>query len=766
MATAIPFERTIPMPQHTVPTPRCSLSRLRTSGSRALLRRLTPVLVLASLTIAGMASSASAQDPIPELGRDGFIFFVNGINSDVSSFDGAVADDPKDANNKVMHYVAGNWSYQAFRFDPARDMTANRDGSHVVHFRILVDAANAARMPENELTIMFEDYWDGSQADDGTANLPFRAQWVIPTSMRDGEWHEVSLEFPPPTWQELEDGKANGSISGLEANWLYGGGWTQGTGGYGLDFMGPNTATRPDLWEEFEWDNVHAVGVFWNWGSAGDDAGPIYLDDVFIGPADLDISDATSPPEAMSGVTFSTDGAENVVSWTHNPDFGSYNVYFSEDAITDISADGVSLLGTIPSDAEAFEMRHRIESPHASVDVEVFYAVTSLSTSGVENTDVSNSSGSIDNPNTPVSPPIAQLVEEEADQLFDALGAGNAEGGGFENLPEASGPFVVDDTHSQLSESLTLPDDNEDLSAKVWIGYSDDNELWVYAEVTDDTLEFQADSAPLGDAWQYDTIEIGWGNYDVRDVGGSPLGSSPHSNMERGAFADYQFRIVPRVGADGQVTTSHVFVGGGSIEAEPQGGGAAHSPLMDAGGAEIGYKMLALIPLDAIQAAGDAVLAPPGPRDIRFIPFTITLNDADGSGRVHQITWSMNPTVDNQWWNTPSQWQIVAMAGREVVLSNEGEAELPDAYALSQNYPNPFNPSTTIRFEIPDMETVTLRVFDVLGREVATLLDGVLTAAGAYDIPFDAGKLASGVYFYRLEAGASFTSTKQMMLLK
>ncbi|MFQ3597685.1 MAG: T9SS type A sorting domain-containing protein [Chloroherpetonaceae bacterium] len=85
-------------------------------------------------------------------------------------------------------------------------------------------------------------------------------------------------------------------------------------------------------------------------------------------------------------------------------------------------------------------------------------------------------------------------------------------------------------------------------------------------------------------------------------------------------------------------------------------------------------------------------------------------------------------------------------------------------YALAQNYPNPFNPTTNISYVLPKAENVSLKVYDVLGREVATLVNEV-KAAGAYTVPFNASNLASGVYFYKLQAG-SFVQTKKMMLVK
>jgi hypothetical protein len=89
---------------------------------------------------------------------------------------------------------------------------------------------------------------------------------------------------------------------------------------------------------------------------------------------------------------------------------------------------------------------------------------------------------------------------------------------------------------------------------------------------------------------------------------------------------------------------------------------------------------------------------------------------------------------------------------------------MPAAYALAQNFPNPFNPVTQISFDLPHAGQTTLKVYDLLGREVATLLSRSLTA-GNHQVNFNGGSLASGLYFYRIESG-SFSATKKMVLLK
>jgi len=97
-------------------------------------------------------------------------------------------------------------------------------------------------------------------------------------------------------------------------------------------------------------------------------------------------------------------------------------------------------------------------------------------------------------------------------------------------------------------------------------------------------------------------------------------------------------------------------------------------------------------------------------------------------------------------------------------LSNEVVVGIPAKYNLAQNYPNPFNPSTTINYELPVTNYVSLKVYDTMGKEVASLVNEN-KAAGFYSIKFDASKLSSGIYFYKIQAG-DFSSVKKFMLIK
>ena len=99
-----------------------------------------------------------------------------------------------------------------------------------------------------------------------------------------------------------------------------------------------------------------------------------------------------------------------------------------------------------------------------------------------------------------------------------------------------------------------------------------------------------------------------------------------------------------------------------------------------------------------------------------------------------------------------------------LVMVGVEDQKIPTEYSLSQNYPNPFNPNTVIKFDVPKESFITLKVYDILGREVVQLINEE-KKPGKYQVTFNASKLSSGVYFYRLLAG-SFVETKKLILIK
>ena len=97
-------------------------------------------------------------------------------------------------------------------------------------------------------------------------------------------------------------------------------------------------------------------------------------------------------------------------------------------------------------------------------------------------------------------------------------------------------------------------------------------------------------------------------------------------------------------------------------------------------------------------------------------------------------------------------------------IDSETEIDIPKLFALDQNYPNPFNPSTTISWHTPVSSWQTLKIYDVLGNEISTLVNEE-KPAGSYEVKFNASQLSSGVYFCRLQSGL-FAETKKIILTK
>jgi hypothetical protein len=134
-----------------------------------------------------------------------------------------------------------------------------------------------------------------------------------------------------------------------------------------------------------------------------------------------------------------------------------------------------------------------------------------------------------------------------------------------------------------------------------------------------------------------------------------------------------------------------------------------------------------------------------------YIPAMVEMYSSSDVG----VAWvGLNGTNKGVYWDTYNN--VVGVSGNQ--------NEIPQTYKLRQNYPNPFNPVTKIEFSIPNDEYVTLRVFDILGREVTVLLSKNMKA-GEHSVQFDGTKLSSGVYIYRIEAGR-FADARKMILIK
>jgi hypothetical protein len=139
--------------------------------------------------------------------------------------------------------------------------------------------------------------------------------------------------------------------------------------------------------------------------------------------------------------------------------------------------------------------------------------------------------------------------------------------------------------------------------------------------------------------------------------------------------------------------------------------------------------------------------------------------DGDDLDDLPDVSWPSSftmPTIiwqkDDLPWETPPDYTTIN-------VSSELDSDKAKKFVLAQNYPNPFNPSTNISFSMPNAANVSLKVYNVLGQEVASLINNKAMTAGTHSVAFDASALSSGMYIYRIEAG-SYVSTKRMMLIK
>ena len=126
--------------------------------------------------------------------------------------------------------------------------------------------------------------------------------------------------------------------------------------------------------------------------------------------------------------------------------------------------------------------------------------------------------------------------------------------------------------------------------------------------------------------------------------------------------------------------------------------------------------------------------------------------EVSGSADICSDSLSGNVTGSGSFCSTPTE------------IESETITEIPTIFALYQNYPNPFNPTTKIKWQSPISSHQTLKVYDILGKEIASLVDEY-KEAGYYEINFDATGFTSGIYFYKIQAG-SFIQTKKMILIK
>jgi hypothetical protein len=290
------------------------------------------------------------------------------------------------------------------------------------------------------------------------------------------------------------------------------------------------------------------------------------------------------------------------------------------------------------------------------------------------------------------------------------------------------------------------PTNDADLSAKVWAAW-DPTWLYMYAEVKDDKI--------LGTgaaSWQDDGMEL-------------KIDPKATDSVANTIFAP-NFTILGGTGSD----SLNAFAWGAK----------EYSRRTMTGGYVLEFKVLwdsIYVGAEKIDVAVDSVFG-----------LGINFHDNDSLTREASVTWAA--FLDDAIWSTSKLLGTVEfksanklefrstnnMTGRtghtKKYDGTDGQATsveqiditVPGKFTLGQNYPNPFNPSTTIQFGLPARSNVRIQLFNILGQVVGELVSGEFEA-GRHKVTFNASRLSSGVYFYRIEAG-DFTDVKKMMLMK
>jgi subtilisin-like proprotein convertase family protein len=252
---------------------------------------------------------------------------------------------------------------------------------------------------------------------------------------------------------------------------------------------------------------------------------------------------------------------------------------------------------------------------------------------------------------------------------------------------------------------------------------------------------------------------------DRHDAGNYPGGYRYH-------YADLAFGSAPTTVLDSifmpqslTITDVNVFVGihhayANDVSLTLRNPSGSTSRILYAGaGPDIGQNMITIFDDQADSTANANLRAPWSPR-VKPANALSIFNTQNSLGWWRLSATDIFPSADN---GVLVGWGI-QFNNLNVTAAEQQSSQIPFKYALHQNYPNPFNPTTTIKYDIPKEGIVKIIIYDILGKEVMTLVNEN-KKAGSYTILFNAGSLASGVYFYNIEAG-TFKDSKRMILVK
>jgi hypothetical protein len=312
-----------------------------------------------------------------------------------------------------------------------------------------------------------------------------------------------------------------------------------------------------------------------------------------------------------------------------------------------------------------------------------------------------------------------------------------------------------------LATPFTAPDDEYDLSAHVWLGW-DETYLYTYFEIWDELV--QVNNATT---YQNDAVEFKLDPDPYETMAGD------HPNCRLSSLGEADAEV------EGGVDFPGKDAGLGEIYDSVEGEDYARKET------DLGYNLEWRLPWEFIHHSDETVDVNVGSQ----FGLAINIMDNDDVDRTTMLQWSAG-MHDNVWSNVQLLGTVTFLADGKLLLDPVNSADgpepesdptwfipeaassvetdlgaaIPSEFNLAQNYPNPFNPTTTIKFSVPKTSNVNLSVYDVLGKQVAILENGIKTA-GTYSVTFDAVNLTSGIYFYKLETERGVI-TKKFTLVK
>ena len=454
----------------------------------------------------------------------------------------------------------------------------------------------------------------------------------------------------------------------------------------------------------------------------------IFITDLWTGSPVFDLL----PPDAPAGVAVAGSNYTNLVTWNPVTKAGcTYNVFFSDKKW--LNADSSIVEDLPPYNLSSTLATHLLLAPDKDQNVSYYYGVMAQDASGNKS------------PVAVMSTAVTSLAKGVPTIALSAPPSFTANG----SLTEWAGikPFILNTQKGTAHAAPNFPiADSLDLSVKAYVAMDATN-LYVAFDVVDNVVAVDTTK----NDYEQDCPDIFIGLYDWK--------GKRHDGYARGATPDYHLRFSKnriRIDNDGGPVLTYATTGNPNYIWKEK----TLTP---------GYIVEVKIPFATLAAAlagkNDVTFVPkPGMR----IPIDFAINDRDDPSATGPRKGIMvySPLSNDDSWKAMFYWSNTWTSSTASAVEKTDGIALQ--YELSKNYPNPFNPSTQIKYGLAKSGMVTLKVYDVVGRLVTTLVDGY-QEVGKYTVTFNTAEkafgLSSGVYFYRLESG-SFISVDKMMLLK